>query len=142
MTEILNKIVGFMKDQTASKAEAPASSKWVYWLVIGIAAVISIAIAYYLMWKKGREIAKLQHEKDVNDELKRQEEENKKITSSTSEISVANAKIQELTKKNSDIDSQLLEIENQKKIVERQLENAKNWQDLDKLFNHPPSDKP
>jgi septal ring factor EnvC (AmiA/AmiB activator) len=116
------------------KEESQAQGKPWSWAMALIAAVIvCIALAYaaYVAWKKGREIAKLKHKIDVDEEKKKAAEADAKIEKNKVKAAELEVEAARLTNLINEGKKQIKETEEERKKLHKKIDTITSWEDLD-----------
>lgn len=118
------------------KDESKASGQSWGWLMAVLAAVVvfvALAYAAYTAWKKGREIAKLKHKIDVDEEKKIAAEAEARININDR----ARAKLKEeaavLGNLIEEGKKQIKELEEERKALNDKIDKITSWEDVDNL---------
>jgi len=119
------------------KEESKASGKSWSWLIGLLAAVvvfIALAYAAYTAWKKGREIAKLKHKIDVDEEEKIQAEiDAKKLHPLSNRINELAEKAKKLEAKVEKGKEEIRKLEEERKKLNNKIDKITSWEDVDSL---------
>ena len=118
------------------KEESKASGKpwgWVVGLLAAVVVFIALAYAAYTAWSKGREIAKLKHKIDIDEEAKHQAEVDQKVQVNA----VKRAELErEATNLQASIDEdkkKIRSLETERKKLNAKIDKVTSWEDLDQL---------
>jgi hypothetical protein len=117
------------------QGRTPASPwNWVVGLIVVAVVFVGLAFLAYYLWSKGKELAKLRHEKDVAEEAKHQAEVQSKLTvleekrtSLEVEARIQDSKIEQLR-----LSIQRAEAERQ--AAHAKLDTLTSWDDVDRLI--------
>ena len=132
----LDDIKGLLGWIEGKKEESKSSGKsWTWVMGLIAAAVVFIALAYaaYTAWKQGREIAKLKHKIDVEDEKKQQVEADMKININKeghAKLVVEAATLGNIIEEGK---KQIGELEAERKAINSKIDRVTSWEDVDKL---------
>jgi septal ring factor EnvC (AmiA/AmiB activator) len=124
-------VLGWVQKQ---KEESKAEGKpwgWIVALIASIIVFVSLAIAAYTAWKKGREIAKLKHKIDVDEEKKKQAEADAKLKKQSLARAELEAKALELGTSIEVAKSDIKNLEEERKKLNRKIDRITSWEDLD-----------
>lgn len=136
-TAIEKKLDGILGAIQAKKEESQkngTSWSWVTATIAAILAFIGLAFASYDAWKKGREIAKLKHEKDVAEEAKQRAEIEVKLTTETERQKVQQLLIANITKTIVNLKIDIEKAEKERQDIHNKIDKVTNWDDLDQLM--------
>lgn len=136
LTEIKQKLDGLLGAVQAKKEESQKSGTQWGWVTAAIAAVLAfvgLAFAAYDAWKKGREIAKLQHEKDVEAEAKQRAEIEAKLAVEESRQKTQLLLVENHAKQIAKLESEIAEKEKERQAIHAKIDKATSWSDLDKI---------
>lgn len=103
-------------------------------IIGGIAAAVAFLIIGLLSWRafrQGKKLAKLMHEKAVQEELAEQAKANEKIAESEARRLEAVKKVEEIRKKIAGIDEAMKEAESIRDQSKETIDEIKTWDDLD-----------
>lgn len=132
--DVVNKLLEVFRS-LKSKGEDGSKKKTgaIIALVIGAVAAVIIAILSFRAWKTGKKMAKLLHEKAVNEEKFIQAEVDKKIAVSEEAKQAAAALIEEIHHKIVEINEALEEAETIYDQAKDTIHEIKTWDEFDKL---------
>ena len=127
--------------QQTQQTQAPASSKpsssswgWVTGLLVAVAVMVGLAIMAYYAWKKGKEVAKLKHQLDLEKEKKTQAEADKKISESAAKRAKIENEIKVTETKIKEIEVDIAKAENERKSAHAKIDKVTSWEDVDALL--------
>lgn len=118
------------------KEESKAEGKpwgWVMGLVAAAVVFIALAIFAFKAWQRGREIAKLKHKIDVDEEAKKQAEIDMKININKKEHAKLVVEAATLGNLIEEGKKQIKEIEAERKRLNSKIDKVTSWEDVDKL---------
>lgn len=132
-------LIEWVKSQGGKQEDRGSLSQTAVWLIISAISFVIIGYLHYQLGQKGKQLAALQHEKDVAAEQKRQAEENKLLEANkairqqlSDDIRANDIEIQVL-------DLQLKELETKRNKIHEDLQAVRNWNDLDNLRSNKPN---
>jgi hypothetical protein len=120
------------KKKEKSKAEGK-SWGWVGGLAMAVIVFFALAYAAYTAWKKGKEIARLKHKIDVNEEKKKAAEVDSKVEKNrvkSAELEVEAARLENLIGEGK---RQIKKLEAERKAAHNQIDAVTSWEDVDNL---------
>ena len=120
------------KEKEKSKAEGKPWG-WVMGLIAAVVVFIALAFAAYTAWKKGREIAKLKHKIDVDEEKKLQVEADAKISKLVLEKANLESEATQLWAKIIKTKAEITKVELERKKLNEKIDKITSWEDVDKL---------
>ena len=118
------------KDQSKSSGK---SWGWITGLAAAVVVFIALAYAAYTAWKKGREIAKLKHKIDVDEEKKIQAESDAKLASVRMDIEHHKAEAITLKDRIAVDKVQIKKLEEERKALNAKIDKITSWEDVDNL---------
>lgn len=137
LTEIKQKLDGILGIVQKKKEESRAAGTSWGWVTAALAAVlafIGLAFAAYDAWKKGREIAKLKHEKDLAEETKQKVIAEEKITKEYTKQKSQQILISSLETKIAAINTKIGNAEQQRQNIHSKIDQVTSWADFDDLL--------
>ena len=137
LTEIKTKLDGLLGVVQAKKEESQSSGTPWGWIAAAIAAVLAfvgLAFAAYDAWKKGREIAKLQHEADIQVEVKMKAEIDAKLATEDAIQKAQQMVAEQMAKQIEKTKAQILLIEEERKAARDKIDKVTSWVDIDNLM--------
>ena len=114
---------------TAAKAGSPWG--WVVGLVVSAVVFLVLAFVGFALWRKGRELAKLKHEKDVAEEKKKQAEVDQAADKLMVRKAALGKEIEELTDEIETAQKAISLIESDREKLHEKINKITNWDDLD-----------
>lgn len=102
----------------------------------GVIAVVIIGILSFRAWKQGKKIAKLQHEKDVNDELAIQKEKEVVLAKNEQDRIASQNEVFRLKEKLKEVDSNISEAKDTYEKAKETIHEIKTWDEYDKRFGN------
>lgn len=126
----------FKKLKRASKDDEGKTKKTglIYSVVAGVIAVTIIGLLSFRLWRQGKKIVKLQHEKDVNDELAIQSEKEAILAKNEQERITSQNKVFEIKEKIKEIDENMAEAKENYAQAKEIIHEVKTWDDYDNTF--------
>lgn len=118
--------------QTVGKASKPWG--WVVGLIVAVFVFVALAIMAWRAWKKGREIAKLKHQIDVDKEKKRQAEIDKELTrieDKRADLEVEASRIQDRIDETKE---KIAEAERERQAAHEAIDKVSSWEDVDRIL--------
>jgi cell division protein FtsL len=118
------------------KEKAKAEGKpwgWVAGLIAAVLVFFALAYAAYTAWKKGREIAKLKHKIDVDEEKKKAAEADAKIEANLMEKTKLEAEAIKLESSIATDKADILNLEAERKKLNAKIDKVTSWEELDNL---------
>jgi len=137
LTEVKQKLNSLLEAVQSKKEESQKSGTSWGWVTAAIAAILAfvgLAFAAYDAWKKGREIAKLKHEMDKQEELKIQAEINAKITAESDVQKSQRMVAEQLAKQIEKTKKEIIALEKERLSVHNKIDKVTSWADIDKLM--------
>lgn len=128
-----------MEISTNSKPASSGTSwgKIILFLIGAVGALFGILFLYFKLKKQADELAKLQHEKDVTEEQKKEALANVAIAKNDDEAKKLKADAEQLRLKVADLNYQQEKIVAAQNVTKEKINAAKDWSDLDALFTKP-----
>jgi predicted nucleic acid-binding Zn-ribbon protein len=130
----LDGILGVLQAKKEESQKNGTSWSWVTAAIAALLAFIGLAFAAYDAWKKGREIAKLKHEKDVAEEAKQKAEIEVKLTAEAELQKARQLLISNIEKTIVGLEVQIAEAEKERQAIHAKIDQVTSWDDLDKLI--------
>jgi uncharacterized protein HemX len=137
LEEVKKKLDGLLGVVQGKKEESQSSGTpwgWVAAAIAAILAFVGLAFAAYDAWKKGREIAKLKHEIDVQEEMKIQAEIRVKLAAEEKLQKAQILIVEQLAKQIAQTKAQILLVEQERQEVHAKIDKVTSWVDIDKLM--------
>jgi len=137
LEEVKKKLDGLLGAVQTKKEESQSSGSPWGWVTAAIAAVLAfvgLAFAAYDAWKKGREIAKLKHEIDVQEEMKIQAEIRAKLTTEEQLQKSQKMVADQLSKQIEQTKAQILLVEQERQAIHAKIDKVTSWADIDSLM--------
>jgi len=137
LEEVKKKLDGLLGVVQTKKEESQKSGTpwgWVAAAIASILAFVGLAFAAYDAWKKGREIAKLKHEIDVQEEMKIQAEIRVKLATEEKLQKAQTLIVEQLAKQIAQTKAQILLVEQERQAVHAKIDKVTSWADIDKLM--------
>jgi septal ring factor EnvC (AmiA/AmiB activator) len=138
--ELKDKLEGVLKwvqeQKDKAKTTSNPSSPWGWVLGLLASALVFFALAFvaWEAWKKGKEIAKLKHQVDVNEEQKRQAEINAKLTSLEDNRKKLEKEADDLGTKIKDAKEDISLLESEREAAHKKIDLVTSWEDVDTLL--------
>lgn len=130
----LEKISNWATGQGAKQGERSRPWAWVTGLVVAAVAAIALGVAHWRQRKIGKELAKLKHEKDLEQRTK----ENLVAIEAVNITSTLSARLRKeivaIEVKIAGIDAMLDDVEKEREIKNDQIEKLSNWRDVDRFL--------
>jgi len=132
--DVVNKLLDVFRS-LKSKGEdgKKKSAGTILALAIGAIAAIIIAILSFRVWKTGKKMAKLLHEKAVTDEKAEQAVADAMLAENEQERLEAQAKIEEIRRRLAVIAESMQEAEQTYEQAKETIHEIKTWDQFDKL---------
>jgi hypothetical protein len=134
--DISKKLDGILGIIQSKKEESQSSGTpwgWITAAIASILAFVGLAFAAYDVWKKGRQVAKLQHDADVQEELKTAAEVNAKLATEA-KLQQAQQMVVDQMQKNIEKTKELIAAAEQaRKDAHAKIDQVTNWADFDQL---------
>lgn len=138
--EIKDKLDGILKwvqdQKDKAKETSNSSSPWGWVLGLLASALVFLALAFvaWEAWKKGKEIAKLKHQVDVDEEQKRQAEINAKLTSLEDNRKKLEQEAATLADRVKDAKEDIATLEAERQLAHKKIDLVTSWEDVDALL--------
>lgn len=127
----IDKLKNWILNNGVTQQTRTATSSWIMGIAVAAVSAVVLAYYYYMASKKGKEIAKLKHESDVNKEKALQIVENTKINATKEEIQAALEEIHKHEEIIKETDVKIKEWELAHANIEQEINAIKNWDDVD-----------
>jgi len=144
INKVVDSLLGWVEGKKASAADptVPKTSLskpwgWIVGLIIAVIVFIGLALLAWYLWSKGRELAKLKHERDLNIEKKKQLEVDAQIETEEAKVKEVQKELEELDKKIKTSENKILEIEAARKCAKERINEISSWDDLEKYMGEP-----
>jgi uncharacterized protein HemX len=136
----LDGVLGWVQKQKVKAEEKvtknPKSKPWgwVLGLIMAVLVFVTLAIAAWQAWKKGKEVAKLKHKIDVNKEKEEQAKANALIAENEEERQTLEKEAEKIRGRIEDSEKKIekLKEERDRKIIE--INEVTDWDGLDNLI--------
>ncbi len=132
--KLVSYLVDWVKAQSSAQEGRKAPWSWVVSLITGLVALSIVGFVYYRSWRQGKELAKLQHDKDVNEQLRLRGENARALATNKVQRAVLKKKGQEAAAKVKELDLQIKDLENAKNETIKDIEELNSWSGVDKLL--------
>lgn len=133
---IVDKLLGIFKALKGDTSTEGRKKKGIIAAIAGSVALLIIAIVSFRAWKTGKKLAKLLHEKAVNEEKFIQAKVDKKIAISEKAKQAADDKIEDLHFKLVKITEAIQKAEDIFDDSKDMINEIKTWDDLEKFRGH------
>jgi len=107
---------------------------WVLGLIAAVLVFVALAFAAWQAWKKGREIAKLKHERDKRLEEDRQAKVNAELAKLESERTRYKLESEDIKEDIKEIDKTLEDMEKARLAIHEKIKNVTKWEDIDEII--------
>lgn len=134
MKTVLDQLATWVKDQGTAQKERSGAGGWLAGLGVAVVALIGIALLYWRDWNKGKELAKLQHEKDVALQEAKRAEALSRIKENENKIEELHARSDFYKARIVDIDKQIKTVDAVKAGAINDIDHLKNWRDVDRYL--------
>ena len=112
--------------------EKKGVSKWCAGLVLGVLTLLVLGWFYFQAWKKGKELAKLKHEKDKLEQHKAVDAALQKVSKNEALVEIFEQNIRELEKEIDKINVSLHTVEEEYNNAKNAINSISSWDDVDK----------
>lgn len=126
-------VLGWVQAKKEESKKEGNSWGWVIGLIMAIIVFFALAYAAYTAWKKGREIAKLKHKIDVDEEKKKQAQANAKIEKNSLEAANLEKVSNDLQVTIDKLKDQIKKTEAERKKLNNKINTITSWEDVDSL---------
>lgn len=139
--DTLKGVLGWVQKQkvrAADPTQKVSTAKpwgWVVGLVVAVLVFGALAFLAWKAWSKGREIAKLKHELDVNKEEARQKVVNAAIARDKERREKLESEARELEIKAVRLKGEIAAAETERVNTHKAIEAVTTWEDVDKIFD-------
>jgi len=117
------------------QGRTPASPwNWVVGLIIAAVVFIGLAFLAYYLWSKGKELAKLRHEKDVAEETKHQAEVQAGLTVLDEKREALELVAHQAEGRIETLRMAIQRAETERQAAHARLDTVTSWDDVDKLI--------
>lgn len=126
-------LLGWVQKKKETSQESGTSWGWVMAAVAAVIVFITLAFAAYAAWSKGREIAKLKHQVDVDAETKKQAEADAQIATELEtqhKHQVAAAALESGIKRTNNT---IAAIEKERQDINSKIDQITSWSEINKL---------
>jgi septal ring factor EnvC (AmiA/AmiB activator) len=124
------------KAQSKASTVAPASKPWgwVVGLIVAVVVLVSLALVAFWAWRKGREIAKLKHQIDVDKERKIEAKVDAELARDEAEKKKLDAEALRLKVKIDRTKDEVRHLEAERKAAHAKIDTITSWADVDALL--------
>lgn len=136
---MLDKIVNWVKGLGAKQEGKSSTGQWIAAALVGIVSLVALAYAAYTQWKLGNQLATLQHEKDVTEEKAVASLADTKIETEKVKIGQAQAAYDTHVLVVKQLETQITETQKTAQDLKDKVNAIKNWDEVDKFNNSPPT---
>ena len=135
---LLTGLMGWI-EQRKESAQVPLNQTgkpwgWITGIVMVLAVVIGVAIMAWRAWKRGKEIAKLRHQVDVDQEAKHQAEVNTKLEENADFREALIESSQRLMARIEKTKDDIVKLESERRRIHSELNRVTSWEDVDALI--------
>jgi len=134
LEETLKGVLGWVQTKKETSKEKGKSWGWVVGLITAVLAFIGLAFAAWSAWKKGREIAKLKHKIDVDEEKKIQAGVDAAVADNDEKQNKLLEKANELEHKIDESKLAIIRLEEERKSIHKKIDKITSWEDVDELL--------
>jgi cell division protein FtsL len=124
-------LLGWIQKEKVKSKESGKPWSWVMALIAAAVVFISLAMAAYQAWKKGREIAKLKHKIDMDEEAKKQAAVSAAVAKEKDKVKHAEIKASILESKIDIAKEEIRRLEEERKALNKKIDTITSWEDLD-----------
>ena len=129
----LKGVLGWVERKKEESKESGKPWGWVMGLLAAVVVFIALAFAAYTAWKKGREVAKLKHKIDVDEEKRKQAEANAEIAEFQGDRERLAHRASELHLEILATKSDIVKAELAREEAHSKIDRVSCWEDIDKL---------
>lgn len=130
--DFIQKIVKWTEGHGSQQATRSTPWRWVVGLLVGAAAALFVGFLYYRAWKKGRELAKLKHEKDVLETKQKMAIINEKMSTNQHEMDLALIDFKHAKLATVKLEEKMRAVEADHKKSMEAVDALKTWDDVDR----------
>lgn len=138
LKDTLKGVLGWVqKEKAQAKTAGKGGSPWGWVVGLILAAIIFFALAFlaWRAWKKGREIAKLKHQIDVDKEKKRQAEVDAKLTSLEEKRKRLEEDARSLEVDIKEAKDEVAKLETERREAHATIDAVTTWEDVDAILD-------
>lgn len=138
LKDTLDGVLGWVqKEKAQAKDTGKGGSPWGWVVGLILAAIIFFALAFvaWQAWKKGKEIAKLKHKIDVDEETKRQAEVDAKLTSLEEKRKRLEEDARTLTVEIEEAKTKVAKLETERREAHATIDAVTTWEDVDAILD-------
>ena len=126
-------IVQWIQKEKEQSQKTNSSQNWIFAVIAAILVFIILAITAFSAWIKGKEVAKMLHNLDLEKEKKIQNEINQKVTVETEKQKVLENEAKEISDKIDSIKIQMNNREKERISLCNKIDSITSWEQFDKL---------
>ncbi len=127
----MNQLVDFIKKYKESNPSG--WRKWIIGSVVAILTLVVIGVFAFQAAMRGRELARLQHERDMAKEEVHRAQVNMTLAKQKEEAERHEAAADAAMDRVADVEEQIKELENQHSASESLIDSIRSWDDVDRL---------
>ncbi len=129
----LDKLLGVVQGFKSDEQTGSSKGGWISAAVVGIMALIAVAIFAWQQWQAGKERAKLLHEKAVREEAEHQALVDADLAASEEDHQAALARAEELRKEIEQLETETERLEAERQRARTAIDKISSWEDVDAI---------
>lgn len=136
--EMLSGLMGWI-EQRKESAQVPLNQtgkpwSWITGIIMVLAVVVGVTIMAWRAWKRGKEIATLRHQIDVDQEARHQAKVNAKFEENADFREALIESSRRLTEKIEENKDGIVKLESERRRIHSELNHVTSWEDVDALI--------
>lgn len=117
------------------QGEKKSSKGWIFAVIAAILAAVAIAILYWRLRRRGKELAKLKHERDVTAELEIQAQVAAEVAENSAQVEAALERVDEANLDLAIIEQEIRDVEARQEHTAGVIHALRTWEDVDRYLN-------
>jgi FtsZ-interacting cell division protein ZipA len=120
--------------QTYQDKKSNGKNGWIFGGIAAILSIVAIGLIYFRLWRTGKELAKLKHERDVYREKETQAITNSAIATNNAEKTIAMRVAQEAQVEQTRIAEEIKQLQIDTNEKHKIINSLTTWEDVDKYI--------
>lgn len=133
--QMLDRLADWVKNQGSKQQDRPQPWSWVTGLLVAAIAMLAIGFFYWRSWRQGKKIAKLLHEKDVQEQEAAKAKVDRSVRETNIEAARRRKRASEAYLRAQELDRKVKEASDHRTKTAEEIDALKNWRDVDRYLS-------